>query len=127
MLPHTREKAFDVLDTFSHAHRRPQALAAIIGADGGVEGGQSGFGIKQWRAAEDHLFVAIGAAQVHRAADLGEGARPGFEDAIDQVFALLGRTVETVFFRNVASLEKQVAKEICCAHVATPCEMSAVR
>ncbi|MNI60726.1 hypothetical protein D3C73_1159580 [compost metagenome] len=111
-----------MLDALGHAHGRPQALATVIGAHGGVEGGQCGVGIEQRGAAENHLIVAVLASEVHRAAHLGQGARPGLELAIDQVFALLGRPAETVLFRNVAGVGKQVAKDMFCGHVFTPCE-----
>ncbi|MCY1462921.1 hypothetical protein D9M71_807490 [compost metagenome] len=73
------------------------------------------------------MFIAAGAAQVHRAADLGEGTWPGFQHAVDQVLTLFDLAVETVFFRDAAGVGKQVAKNLCGRHVATPCVMSAVR
>ncbi|MNF91866.1 hypothetical protein D3C84_744870 [compost metagenome] len=109
-----------MLDALGHAHGRPQPLTPVIGADGGVEGRQCSVGVEQWRTAEDDLFVAVRTGQVHRAADLGEGAWPGFQLTVDQVFTLLGLAVEAVFFRDVAGRGKQVAKDLCCGHVATP-------
>ncbi|MNC49978.1 hypothetical protein D3C75_991940 [compost metagenome] len=66
------------------------------------------------------MFIAAGACQVHRAADLGEGTGPGFQDTVDQVFPLFGLAVEAVFFRDAAGVGKQVAENLC-GHVATPC------
>ena len=89
LLAHAPEEGFDVLNAFGHAHGRPQALASVVGANGGVEGGEGGVGIEQRRAAEDHLFVAVFAVQIDRAAHGGERAVPAAQLAIDQIFALL--------------------------------------
>ncbi|MND76782.1 hypothetical protein D3C80_684370 [compost metagenome] len=109
-----------MLDAFGHAHGRPQALATVVGTDCGVEGGQGGVGIQQRCAAEDHLFIAIRACQVHRAADQGQRPVPGSELAIDQVLALLGLAVKAVLFRDLGGAREQVLQIIGCGHVATP-------
>lgn len=87
-----------MLDPFGHAHGRPQALTAIVGAHGGIEGGERGVGVEKWGAAENHLFIAVFAVQIHRAAHRGQWAVPAPQLAIDEVFALLDLTVEAVFF-----------------------------
>ncbi|MNF83172.1 hypothetical protein D3C84_654910 [compost metagenome] len=109
-----------MLDALGHAHGRPQSLAAVVGAHGSVEGGQCGIGIEQRRAAKDHLLVAVGTGQVHRAADLGQWPVPGSQDAIDQVLTLFGLAVKAILFRDVGGAREQVLENIGCGHVVTP-------
>ncbi|MNN48730.1 hypothetical protein D3C81_1632260 [compost metagenome] len=67
------------------------------------------------------MFVAVIALEINRTAHRGERAVPAAQLAVDQVFALLDLSVEAVFFRDVADRREQVAKDVCCGHVATPC------
>ncbi|MND92867.1 hypothetical protein D3C80_850410 [compost metagenome] len=77
LLAHARQKSFNVLDALGHTHSRPQTLAPIIGADGGVESDQRRPGVEQWRAAEDRLLVALCGAEEYRAAHRRQRACPG--------------------------------------------------
>ncbi|MNR03442.1 hypothetical protein D3C85_1193340 [compost metagenome] len=109
-----------MLDAFRDAHGGPTALTAVVGTDGGVEGGECGLGIQQRCAAQNHLFILLLAGQVHRAADRRQGATPDFQLAFDEVLALLKRLARAVWLRDLGGSRKQRAEEVFGTHEATP-------
>ncbi|MNQ99266.1 hypothetical protein D3C85_1149920 [compost metagenome] len=90
-----------MLDALGHAHRRPGPLAPVVGAHGGVQGGEGGFGVQQGRAAEDNLYIAVLATEVDRAAHWRQRPLPVAQGAIDQVIALLDGLAKAIRFWNV--------------------------
>ncbi|KAF1060983.1 MAG: hypothetical protein GAK45_02363 [Pseudomonas citronellolis] len=90
-----------------HAHRRPLPLAIGVGGHGGIQGGHRRVGIQQRRAAEDHLPLAIGFAQVHRAAYRRQRAAPLAQLTADQVVALLDRCIRAPLLRDVVEAWEQ--------------------
>ncbi|MCY1400152.1 hypothetical protein D9M71_152260 [compost metagenome] len=105
-----------MLDTLAHPHRRPGALAVIVGRDGGIQGCQRGIGIQQRRAAQNHLFITLVTGQEDRAAHSGQGAVPAQQPTIHQVLALLDGGSRTVLFGNLGDSGEKVMQMTFCAH-----------
>ncbi len=104
-------------DTLGHAHGRPGSAAVVIGGNGGVQCTQRGVGIQQRRAAQHHLtLAAIGLAQKHRAANFRQRAVPVHQLAIDQIVALLDRSIRLIGSGNLIETGKQVGKRARSSH-----------
>ncbi len=104
-------------DAVGDAHGGPCALSVVIGAYGGVQRHQRGFGIELRCAAEDDLLMAGVGRQVDRAAHGGQRALPEAQLAIDQVFALLGLTLQAILLGNGIGGGEQIGKTADAGHV----------
>ncbi|MNT11177.1 hypothetical protein D3C72_1460450 [compost metagenome] len=88
LLTHLAQKGLDMLDPLGHAQGRPSAAALVVSVNSGIQRGEGGVGIEQWRIAEDHLLLGITGLEPYRAAHRRQRAIPALQMAVDQVLAL---------------------------------------
>ncbi|MCY1446733.1 hypothetical protein D9M71_633200 [compost metagenome] len=88
----------------------------IVGRDGGVQRRQSGIGVEQRSAAEDHLFVALVPGQEHRAAHRRQRAVPAQQLAVQQVLALLDGRARTVLLGDVGEGGEELVEVVLVVH-----------
>ncbi len=104
-------------DALGHAHGRPGTATVVIGGNGGVQRAQRGVGIQQRRTAEHHLtLAAISLAQEYRATNFRQRAVPVHQLTIDQIVALLDRSIRLIGSGNLIETGKQVGKRARSSH-----------
>ena len=91
---HAGEQLLHARDASGDGQRRPRAASLIPGAPGRRQGGERLGGVELRQPAEDGALQLAVAIPAHRREDIGAGAGPGADLAVDEVAHVEPRGVD---------------------------------